>query len=686
MDPFHPGSLVTQSTAEQAHGAVPATHRFRDGYRDFVAPAPDGLPRPRVLLAFFGLLAIVGIILISLSISGTSSGAFYSQVHSGKDPSLLYGQPEAIRSDEWNVGVPWTISQVQQGLPARNQAFPGGMDVDIPFGLPDRQPAVLMEPHLWGFLFLDAAHGYAWKWWIPALALIAAAFCMILSFVPRRPLLAAGLSIGLFFSPFFQWWYEPASFWPVVWGAATIAAIVWALKSDSRAARIGWAVAVGYLTTVMAIGLYAPFIIPVVYVVLFFGIGQVIAVKRQGMGWRSLILRLVPLAVGGAVGGIAVLLWLRSKSAVVNLFLNTVYPGQRLEGPGGGDLLTISRDLGAAFSQSLKNAGGFLGINASESSTFFLLGAFLIPVTIWLTVRRRRSRAILPWTSLAMIAVLVLILGYLLVPGWEPIAHLLFLDRSTVGRMIIGIGFASFVLIGTVVRDLDDDGTAASRRVSLIGVALYAVVQLGLAGAQFIVQGGARLSADAPLWWLYAALSAAAIYLFARRRVYWGVALFLVVTIASGATVNPVYVGLFDLRTTTASKAIVGLNKANPKSWVGVGGILVSSMLLESGVTGFNGTQGAPSREMWNQVDPAHKYANEWNRLGEVVWTSGHGSPVVTNPQPDVISATFDACSAFAQKHVGYVLSNVRITSPCLQARGSFPSSHLRIYEVKAKS
>lgn len=673
-------------SAEQATTRTGTSRRLVESYRSFVAPTSDGLPKLRVLLAFFGVLAIIGIVLISLSINGTSSGEVYSKVHSGKDPSLLYGQPEAIRSDEWNVGMSWTISQVQQGLPSRNHAFPGGMDVDLPFGLPDRQPAMLMEPHMWGFLFLDVARAYAWKWWIPALALIAMAFSMILSMIPRRPLLAVGLSVGLFFSPFFQWWYEPAAFWPVVWGAATVTAILWALKSSSRWSRIGWAITVGYLTTVMAVGLYAPFIIPVVYVVLFFGIGQVVISKRTGMTWREIVLRVLPLAIGGVAGSAAVLLWLKSKQSVVNQFLSTVYPGQRLENPGGGGLIALARDLGAAFSEELKHADGFLGINSSEASTFFLLGVFLIPVTVWLTIRRTRVRAILPWTSLAMIAFLVLAVAFILIPGWGAIAHLLFLDRSTSGRMVIGIGFASFVLIGSVVRDLDAENLAAPRRVTLVAVAIFVLVQLGLVTAQVVVQGPSRVTGGAPLWWLYAALSVGAIYLFARRRFYWGVALFLIVTIASSATVNPVYRGVFDLRTTATSKSIVALNRAAPKTWLGVGSLLVSSMLLESGVTGYNGTQGAPSREMWNQIDPHHKYAANWNRLGAVVWTVGHGAPVVTNPEVDVISSTFDACSAFAQKHVGYVLADVPISSPCITLKSADSYSHLSIYEVVPKS
>lgn len=681
----HHRSLVNQKTPVTTTPSSAARGTVVSRYRSFVAVGENGLPRARVIIAFAVLVAVVGAILVSLSINGTSSGEYYSAVSQGRDPSLLAGAPEKIRSDEWNVGVPWTISQVQQHLPATSRTFPGGADADLPFGLPDRQPATIMEPQNWGFLFLDLARAYAWKWWMPALSLIVAAFALMVTLLPRRPMIAAALSVGFFFSPFFQWWFEPAAQWPVVWGAVTITAIIWALRTTSVRSRVVWAVLVGYLTTVMAVGIYAPFIIPVIFVVLFFGIGEVIARKRAGTSWRALGLRAIPIAVAGVVGGGAVLLWLRTKATVVASFLGTVYPGQRLTPTGTRDYIAFARTLGASFSESLQNAGGFLGINSSEASSFFLLGIFLLPVGIWVAVRRRRSGADLPWTTFGLVAFLVLVLAFIFVPGWNSIAHLLFLDLTNGTRMRIGIGLASFVLVGLVARDLDDEGSPAPRVLAWSSTGAFLVIQIALAAAIFHVQGSGRLWGASPLWLVFAAVSGAAIYLFARRRPGLGVVAFLLVTVASCAAVNPVYVGVLDLRNTTVARSIIDLDQAHPGAWVGVGGDIDNTLLLESGVTGFNGTQGTPSRTMWAQVDPAGKYSNEWNRLGAVVWTPGTGEPVVSNPAEDVISVTFDACSNFAQEHVAYVLSSVPLHSPCLTVRRSYklPNSGFTIYSVR---
>jgi hypothetical protein len=649
----------------------------------------DGLPSASTLLAFPALLLIAGTFLVGFAINGSSSGAFYDQIHSGQDPALLAGKPEAIRSDEWNVNTVWTISQIQQGLPARNQTFPGGMDAELPFDLPHAQPSIVLEPQLWGYLFLDPNHAIAWQWWLPGLALMAGAYVLMTSLLPRRPVVAAALSVGYFFSPFFQWWYTSSTLWTAAWGVLTAAALVWAVKSTSLRARIIWAIPVGFVTAVMATGIYAPFIIPVVLVVLFFAIGLVLDGLRRGQLWRTLLIRLVPIAVAAVAAAAIVLLWLQTKASTVNGFLGTVYPGARSTPTGTGSVLSFVRAIGSSFVESLSNDGGFLGTNSSEASSFFFLGIFLLPVGIWIAARRVRQRAVLPWISIGLLAILLVFIAFMFVPGWDAIAHLLFLDRSTPDRVRIGIGFASFLLIGSLVRDSDQEGRKPPRAVVWVAVGLFAASQLAIAAAILKVQAEEKLWGAAPFWWLFALLSSAAIYLFARRRVTWGTAAFLVLTIAGSALVNPIYVGVLDLRKTQVSRDIVATNKAHPARWVGIGAPLVTALLLESGVHAYDGTQGAPSKLMWRQIDPRSQYADEWNRLGAIVWNPGVGEPVATNPAADVIQLTFDACSHFAQRNVGYVLSDdTTLRSPCLTLIRSsrLPTTTVSTYKVIPKT
>ena len=655
-------------------------------YRRFVEVPPSGLPALRVLLAFPTILFLVGVVLVGLQLSGTSSGAYYGAVHAGTDPSLIEGQPESIRSDEWAVGIPWTIAQVQQRLPDRTATFPGGMDAEIPFALPHRQWSVAFEPQSWGFLVGDVGFGTAWKWWLPGLTLIAAAYVFLVTLVPRRPGVSVMIAVGFFLSPFFQWWYQTSTMLPVVWGAVCLAALQWGVRAQSKHSRWLWAIPVGYLTAVMAFTIYAPFIIPVVIVVLFFGIGVVIQTLRDGMGIGALALRLAPVLVGGVAGAATTAVWLSTKTSTVDGFLGTVYPGGRLTPTGTSSILSLIRTVGSSFTGSLQNIGSFLNINSSEASSFFLLGVFLVPVALWAIVRIRRDGSVLPWTTIALVTVLLLFVAFQYLPGWDPIAHLLFLDRSTGDRVRIGVGFASFALIGCIMRDLDAIDGTVPRWVAAGTAGLFLLSQVAIAAAVQIFSGPQYVWAAAPLWIPVAVVSSAAVFLLARRHSRWGAVAFLVVAIVGTATVNPIYRGVLDLRHTAISQKVMALNKAVPGAWVGIGEPIVSAMLMESGVEAYNGTQGAPSRPMWKNIDPSGRSESVWNRVAGLTWVQRLGEPALSNPQPNLIQSTFDACSTFAQKHVRYVLADVKIvTSPCLERVSSvrMPGPEMSIYRVQ---
>ena len=654
-------------------------------YERFTVPRPDHLPSRRVLLAFPAAILLFGIIAVSLAISGTSSGEMYGRVFAGKDPALIAGQPQIIRSDEWYVNTAWSISQVQQGLPETNHTMPGGMDAALPHDLPRADWSVIFRPQLWGYLFFDVDHATAFKWWIAALAFIAAAYVFLVTVLPRRPVMAAALAVGFFFSPFFQWWFQTVIFWPLAWAFVTLTAMLWAVRARTGNAHWIWAALVAFLTAIMAMGIYAPFIVPVVLLVALFAIGLVIEERRSGRTWRSLLVHAAPILAAGAMGGIVTLLWLRSKQKVLDGFLATSYPGQRLTETGSAHVATGARTMGSSFSESLSRGDGLLNINASEAATFFLIGAFLIPVVVEIVYRSARKRAPLPWVLITMVTFIVIIAAFSYVPGWDAIAHLLFLDRSTDARLRIGLGLASLVILALTIRYFDDTKTRAGIPLSIGSVAAFLLSQIAVALAVIHFGGIATLTHDAPTWWLIALVSAASIYFVARRRPVIGAALFLVIGVTGTITVNPIYVGVLDLRTAPVTQSVQKVNSRDTGVWVGIGDVETSAVLMESGVTAFNGMQGAPSLKMWKEIDPTGQYRFNWNRLAGVGWVPGVGEPVVSNPAADQIISTFDACSQFAQKHVDYVLSTDReISSACLTAEKAIPapSATFTIYRV----
>lgn len=657
--------------------------RVRSRYAAWLEPSETGLPRARVLLAFPALLLVGGIILIALALNGTSSGVFYSQLHVGSDPDLILGQPEEIRSDEWNVQTVWAIAQVQQGLPERNETFPdGGMDTTVPQDLPRVDWSVAFRPHLFGFMIMPLDNAMAWKWWIPGLAVMGFAYAFFVSILPRRPLASAFLAVGFFFSPVLQWWYLNTTLWPVAWGFAVAAALVWAARDARRWTRWVWGAIAGYLTVVMAMGIYVPYILPVVLVVVFFAIGVLIQHWRRERGFGDAVGRYGPLLVGGTAGGAITGVWLATRLTVVEAFLSTDYPGERLTQSGLADTAFLVRTVGSAFSQTLKH-GGLIGQNPSEASSFFLVGFFLLPAVVVAVVQVFRRTRRLPWMVIGVVASALLIGLFLFVPGWDAVAHLLFLDRSVPNRLRLGLGFASMLIVPLFVALLDARKRPSGWVVSAVVALLYIVTQFGV--LWYLRRNSPGDVANAPWWLLFTVAGALVLFLIARRAVLVGSVLFALLCFVQSGTVNPVYRGVLDLRETSLSKAIRSIEASDPGTWVGIGGRLSTAVLLESGVEAFNGFQGAPNKKMWEAIDPDGGFEYQWNRLAGISWVPGKGEPVISNPYPDQIVGTFDGCSDFAKDNVKYVLSeDPTLSTGCLTLVKSvkLPAETVNLYRV----
>lgn len=657
---------------QKAAGPVPATLRTWAGrYRDAVEPRADGLPRARVLLAFPAFVLLVMIVLVTFGISGTSSGVMRGYFETGPDPARLLFAPQPIRSDEWAVQTVYIVSQVEEGLPVTNETMPGGVDMTMNFETPYAEWSAAFRPHNLGFFVLPLEQAFALRWWLPGAALVAAASMFLVSLWPRRPGAAALVATAFGASPFFMWWYLPHTLWPPAWALLVMTAVIWCQALQRRRTRWAWGAVVGYVSVTAALGMYVPFLIPALYVTAAFSIGWVL---RRGvpLGWGERLRRVAPVLVGGAVAGLVIVVFLLTRWETVERFLSTVYPGQRLV-PMGATLTDDeweSSFLGV-FSLSLRGGSSF-GVqgNSSEASTFVLIGAFVAIAGLWLAARSLRpGPADVP--LLAALACGALFAAHLFVPGWDALAHLLLLDRVQQSRMVLGIGLLALVLIGLVVRAMTEQRVRVPWWAAVGIAALTVLVHAAL--IQRLSDKPGFVEAAGP-WPVLVAIFALAVLAFLRGRTLVGGAAYLVLALALGAWVNPLYQGVYDLRETDVGQEVLAQEAADPGTWVGVGDALVGPVLTMTGVGAINGMQAAPDVQTWRELDPDGAYEGVWNRMANVAWTAEPGEDRMFNPAGDQIRVRFDACARFEQETVDHVLAAERLDQPCLRQTGEVPA------------
>jgi len=343
--------------------------------------------------------------------------------------------------------------------------------------------------------------------------------------------------------------------------------------------------------------------------------------------------------------------------------------------------------FGAPWAEILKATplGTVMGANSSEGSSVVLLGIFLIPALIFIVVRSWRERPRIAWTSLLLLALLLVFLLYVLVPGWDAIASILQIDRIHPVRLRF-VFTVLFLLVPVLLIREWDRHPPRLRTQLMIAAACALVATATYFWVWTVIR---RESPDVlqytPHWKYFAALIIVGVFaICVRRFAPLGVALVVVATLMLSWGVNPLYRGANDLSTTATGRAVDTVEEQSPGAWLAVGDPEAMAILMQTVDESYSGVQNYPPKELWDDVDPTGRYEENWNRLAHIHWVAGPGEPRASNPSPDIVELTFDSCSAFAQEHVAHVLTDQVLDQDCLELEQTIPQGRytMNIYSV----
>lgn len=123
------------------------------------------------------------------------------------DVGLVFGEPRAIRSDEWAVVTPLTQATVRNDFQRINKTSYYKEDLRINYGLPLRDWELIFKPTMWGYLILDAAHAYSLHWYA-AFAMFLIGHALLFQRLSLGAVEAWVLSCGLYFTGYAQFWWS----------------------------------------------------------------------------------------------------------------------------------------------------------------------------------------------------------------------------------------------------------------------------------------------------------------------------------------------------------------------------------------------------------------------------------------------------------------------------------------------
>lgn len=643
--------------------------RFSQRYISLVTPINKGIPRTLTLYVYPIFLFAALVTLTIFNISGTSSGMHMLNLGVSEDPNLLSGVPRAIRSDEWLVQQSWVISQFNQGFPAINNSFMGGIDSTFLNELPVWDWTVIFRPQVWVYLFFGINAGIAWFWWFPLFTLALGAYLFVLSIFPARLITAVLLSASICFTPFVQWWFGPVTLNSLGWPLFVLAVIGFTLGNISSRARWLLASISGYFAVTLAMGGYLPFIVPGALLILFFLLGSVFNEIKYKSKFRHTLLKLIPLATACVSTLFLLLVWVVTKQQTINLILNTSYPGHRTNFAGSQLIAdkTLGQLFGGIWNRSLMYVadGTGLGPNQSEAAGALIAGLGCLFALLVLSIYLIHKKLPLDWSILFTLFWIILIVAYMYVPGWDFLSRIFGLNFAPAERLKIAIVLT--VVVGPVLlmKAVSQYGDKALTilRISLLFYA--ALIFWGYGAAVYIASEPLRPFVLSAI--VVALLLTLGLWFIASKKTYGlGTALFLVSGIIVSWGVNPVYSGAVNLADSQLGNKISQINNAQDGNWLSVGNTEAMATLIETGVSTYSGIQPFPAVEMWNLIDPEDSYKKIWNRLAHIHWNIHLGELQMFNPQPDVIEINFDPCGAFAQENLNYVIASSILNSNCL--------------------
>jgi hypothetical protein len=636
--------------------------------------------KPIRIFAFPLVLVVVTVVLSILGISGTSIGVLEGDPATNPHlPHVIAGTPRVIRSDEWNVITPIVVEQSRSGFSSQLQVGLGQHNLNVIGDVPTRNWSALFRPWDLPSLVLGSSQGFASRWWLLSLVLIFGSYALILELTGRIDL-SIYFSLGIWLSPFFQWWYASGALATVGMAFLTAFFILRAFKS-TRIRLVTYSLMAAWAASSFIMVLYPPFQIPVALILALIIFGQIgFLLQSRSLQWKPIS---VAIAIITITTFMIIAFWFAGNKGTISAINGTAYPGHR---PADGGDAVLANVLSAPFGLqlALRGAVGLVTTNQSEISSFLILGPFAA-IQLFFLQRSQldlRSR----WIVGALGVAFFIFVAWMFLGLPSPLAHLLLLDKAPPGRVVIGLGITGFLMMAVLCGSVLKTHVRPPKHTksSLVSISQYRLeiggVIVGLLAFLMYAWAGKVIRIANPQLGLstfkilvFSGLAGVTIGLLAACRTSAGGIALLAFSALAGIFVNPLYHGLEPLSQSPIIQSFrnISLKQTDPskQTWVALAGTPVTDLLTASGLPTANAVQLFPDQNFWMSFIPGGVDKFTWNRYANLVFFAGSpGSPNrVSLVKTDQISVTFDPCGPGAQQlKIGFFVSPTPLSARCL--------------------
>jgi hypothetical protein len=629
--------------------------------------------RTDLIYWLFPILAlIIGLVLMSLNVHGSSIGVYYRLLYGSSDPNLLFGEPRQIRIDEWQVTTPQLMSQARLGFPVINPKIGLGQNMAVFFDSPTRHWSTLFKPVNLISLVTPIDHLLSVRWWVRTVFFLLAFYLLGLVLTYKNIFLAIFLALFIYLSPFVQWWYtNPGYFVEMLTSFALIIVVLHFLKSSkTNASSLLLIFALSYLLVSFGLVMYPPFQIPlaILAVVIFLSWIYTLFKNNEVILLRRFVVRVsIAMVLASAVLG----LFSYEFQEEFRILMHTEYPGSRMVEGGSWPPIYWLRGLFSPFlTNEARSWSAFLSSwvpNQSEGSGFLLIILPFIPVYFGYVLYNYWKNKKLPDPLLFGLSLYTLFFVFWFVVGLPGfIAAPLMLTKLPLKRVLIGMGIAEGLFIVHYFKFFKPPLLSIKYRfVSILLPMLYG--SLILLNGALITDTLPEFIPDFRYVILIALFGAVSLWLFMQKRMIIFCTITLIFLVFTSIGVNPLYQG----SDVIAHSAFEDIIRADPEAgWVVFETYdRLGSFIIASGGRSLTTTYLYPQRTLWEKFDPEIKYEEVWNRYAHVGFSSTTNTEIefsLLNEDHFIVS--IDPChSIFDSLNVDYfVFIDEKFDSKCL--------------------
>lgn len=638
----------------------------------------------------FPALALSTLVILSaLQISGTSAGIYDYLL--GKEPvNLVAGKPRPIRSDEWVVTTPFTVSQYNNGMPAQSKDIGTGQDMSIVADAPYADWSMVFRPHNLIFFLLPIGFAFAFKWWLLSVGLALSVYIFVLFLYPRKYLVASLLGAIMLFSPFIQWWYQSATILPLIYGLLGIVSVVKLIESKSRKTAICWSVALTYLAVCFVLIMYPAFQLTIGLISLIITLALLKGRGTLHLLWRRRNLLLISGSI--ALAGVIMGLFLWQHSDAIKASLSTVYPGSRNVSSGGFDVFRLISWPMSYLLLSGNDSATILGSNQSEVSNFLLIGLVLAPFLVYLSVRDKLAFSALEKSIIYISSSIFLFIAMrMFVPIGDQLFSLIGMSKIPHERLFIGLGLINFLLLLIAVSRQTKKlpkkwWKSLINPQQLIFLALITAIFSLLVYATIryynIPNIGPFESTAAIL--AFSVPSSLLLSSHQRLRIV-GLTGVLLLSVLSTFMVNPLYRGV-GVTDNDFSRYVMEVEKKDSFYWVANDSSILSAIMMASGAEVYGGVNTYPQTNVWKKYFPED--ANIFNRYAHIrfLFDPSPQKRSLSLIQTDSFFVHISPCDEMLHDlNIRYIASERPLRSSCLGPNQGriFDGKDIYIYTIK---